>query len=67
MADKLAYNYAEAAETTGYSKDVIRRAVDNNELVARFANTKPVIKASELTRWLDGLPTESRKTTRLPQ
>lgn len=61
---KLAYTYAEAAEATGYSERVIRRAVDACDLVARYANTKPVIEASELERWLQSLPTVAPKDRR---
>lgn len=56
---KLAYNIEEAAEATGYSVDTIRRAIRNHELVARYANSKPVVLVSELTEWLESLPTES--------
>lgn len=55
---KLAYNFAKAAEATGYSVDVIRRAVCNNYLIARYACTKPIILADELVEWLHSLPTE---------
>jgi hypothetical protein len=53
---KLAYTYAEAAEACGYSERVIRRAVDTSDLVPRYANSKPVIEATELERWLRSLP-----------
>lgn len=56
---RLAYSIEEAAEATGYSTDTIRRAIRANDLVARYANTKPVILAGELTDWLAALPTEA--------
>lgn len=56
---KIALNIEEAAEATGYSVDTIRRAIRNNSLTARYANTKPVVLVSELTDWLESLPTES--------
>jgi len=56
---KLAYSIEEAAEAAGYSTDTIRRALRNNDLTARYANTKPVILATELTEWLSSLPTEA--------
>ncbi|MER2134158.1 MAG: hypothetical protein ABS910_05695 [Arthrobacter sp.] len=56
---KLAYNIEEAALATGYSVDTIRKAIRNNEIVTRYANTKPVITATELTDWLDSLPSEA--------
>ena len=55
---KLAYSFEEAAAATGYSIDTIRRAVRNNQLVARYANTKPVITVTELTEWLESLPVD---------
>lgn len=56
---KIALTFEEAAEASGYSVDTIRRAVRNNDLIARHANTKPVILVSELTDWLENLPTEA--------
>jgi hypothetical protein len=56
---KLSYSIEEAAESTGYSTDTIRRAIRNSDLTARYANSKPVILASELADWLGSLPTES--------
>jgi len=55
---KLSYSIDEAAEATGYSTDSIRRAIRNSDLVARYANSKPIILAAELTNWLASLPTE---------
>ena len=54
---KLAYSIAEAAEATGYSHDVIRRAIKSNDLIARYANRKPVIPVGELEAWLNSRPT----------
>lgn len=56
---KVSYSIEEAAEATGYSTDTIRRALRNSDLTARYANTKPVILATELTEWLESLPTEA--------
>lgn len=58
---KLAFNFEEAAEATGYSVDTIRRAVRNSELTARYANSKPVVLVTELNEWLNALPTETPK------
>ena len=58
---KLAFSLAEAAEATGYSIDVIRRAIRKNDLTVRYANSKPVVLATELTEWLESLPTEAAK------
>jgi len=58
MSDKLAYSIDEAAAAVGYSSDTIRRAIRNSELVARYANSKPVVMAAELTAWLESKPTE---------
>lgn len=56
---KIAYSIEEAAEATGYSTYTIRAALKNNDLVARYANTKAVILATELTAWLESLPSEA--------
>jgi len=56
---KRAYSIEEAAEATGYSTDTIRRALRNNDMTARYANSKPVILASELDEWLAALLTEA--------
>lgn len=58
---KVAYSIEEAAEASGYSTDTIRRALRNSDMTARYANSKPVILASELTDWLTALPTEAPK------
>lgn len=57
---KLAYSFEEAAEATGYSVATIRTAVRNHDLIARYANSKPVIRTCELDDWLRSLPTEPR-------
>jgi len=56
---KIAYSIEEAAAAVGYSTDSIRRAIRNNDLVARYANSKPIILASELQEWAESLPTEA--------
>lgn len=56
---KVSYSIEEAAEATGYSTDTIRRALRNNDMTARYANSKPVILAHELHDWLAALPTEA--------
>lgn len=56
---KLAYSIEEAAIAAGYSTDTIRRAIRNSDMTARYANSKPVILATELQDWLETLPTEA--------
>lgn len=58
---KLAFSIAEAAEATGYSSDVIRKAIKDHDLTARYANSKPVVLATELQDWLESRPTEAPK------
>jgi hypothetical protein len=55
---KLAYSIEEAAVATSYSTDTIRRAIRKNDLSVKYANSKPVILASELESWLNALPSE---------
>ncbi|MDQ0849158.1 hypothetical protein QFZ65_001096 [Arthrobacter sp. B3I9] len=57
---KLAFNLEEAAEATGYSTGTLQIAIRRHDLLARYANTKPVILAEELLDWLRSLPTEPR-------
>lgn len=56
---KLAFTFEEAAEATGYSVRTLKRQVADGNLTARYANTKPVILASELNEWLQALPAEA--------
>lgn len=56
---KLAYSIEEAAAATGYSTDSIRKAIRNNDLAVKYANSKPVVLASELEAWLNALPSEA--------
>lgn len=58
---KLSFSIEEAAEATGYSTDTIRRAIRNNDLSVKYANSKPVVLASELEAWLTALPSEAPK------
>lgn len=57
---KLAYNLEEAAAATGYSASTLRIAIRRHDLLARYANTKPIILADELQEWLRSLPTEPK-------
>lgn len=59
---KLAYSISEAAEAIGQSPDTIRRAIARGDLAAKYPNSKPVILASELSDWLDSLPSEAPGT-----
>jgi len=61
---KLAYTVAEAAAACSYSEDTLNRAADRGELVKRYANSKPVILATDLQAWLEQLPTERPETGR---
>jgi hypothetical protein len=56
---KIAFTLDEAAEATGYSRRSIQIAIEQNNLIARYANSKPVIEEDELRRWLKSLPTIS--------
>lgn len=58
-AQKLAYNFDEAAEQSGYSVRTLKQAVADGNLLARYANTKGVIRHADLEEWLDQLPAES--------
>jgi hypothetical protein len=58
-AARIAYTYADAAEATGVSIDVIRRAVRAGDLVPAYPTTRPVLLADDLRDWLRACPSES--------
>lgn len=57
---KLAYSLQEAAAATGYSARTLSIAIRRHDLLARYANSKPIILADELQDWLRSLPTEPK-------
>jgi hypothetical protein len=59
MSTKLAYTFEEAAEQAGYSVRTLKQQVADGNLAARYANTKGVIRHSDLDAWLDKLPAEA--------
>ena len=56
---KLAYTVKEASESTGYSRDIIDRAINSGDLATLDPRVdgKPIrvrtISATELKRWLE--------------
>ena len=58
MIAPVSYSFAGAAAATGYSSDLIRRAVSAGDLVAHYPDvdgrqiTKPVILADDLRAWV---------------
>lgn len=57
-APTISLDFDQAAEATGHSKDVIRRAVNAGELPVRYPTSKPVIRFVDLVAWIDSAPTE---------
>lgn len=57
---RLALTLEESAEACGYSKSTIQVAIERNELVPSYANSKPVVMVTELQRWLESLPSAPR-------
>ena len=56
---KLAYTFEEAAEQSGYSIRTLKQQVADGHLMARYANSKGVIRHDDLATWLDSLPAEA--------
>lgn len=60
----VSYSFTGAAKATGYSEDVIRRAVNAGNLTPRYPEvagrqlTKPVLEHAELMRWVGEGKTE---------
>ncbi|MET4618730.1 hypothetical protein ABIE18_000153 [Arthrobacter sp. 2762] len=57
---KLALTWEEAAEACGYSVRTLKDQVSRGNLLARYANTKGVIRVEDLAQWLDDLPAEPK-------
>ena len=57
MTVVVSYDIADAAAATGYSTDVIRRAIKSGELVAHYPTSKGVITAEDLRAWINQAPT----------
>lgn len=55
---KIAYNFEEAAEMVGYSVRTLKQAVADGNLLARYANTKGIIRHEDLHEWVNGLSAE---------
>lgn len=45
-------------EACGYSVRTLKQAVYDGNLMARYANSKGVIRVEDLSQWLDNLPAE---------
>lgn len=67
MADQISYSVDQAAESTGVSDTVIRRAMRAGDLIARYpvidgeSITKPLIYRADLDEWIRRAPTAPRK------
>lgn len=57
---KLALTFEEATEACGYSVRTLRDQVVKGNLLARYANSKGVIRVEDLAQWLDELPVEPK-------
>ncbi|GAA1420514.1 hypothetical protein [Agrococcus citreus] len=58
---KKAYSVQEAAWSVGAGVTTINEAIRNHYLIATYIgpkNTKPVIRAADLERWLDAQPND---------
>jgi hypothetical protein len=55
---RLAYTFEQAAEQAGYSVRTLKQHVADGKLVARYANSKGVIRHADLDAWLDSLSAE---------
>lgn len=57
-AEPISVDYHGAAEMTGHSVDVIRRAVRAGHLVPRYPTAKPVLLVEDVRAWITSSPTE---------
>lgn len=64
----VSFDYTGAAAATGFSEDVIRRAVNAGDLTVRYPKvagrtlSKPVIAFDELHRWVESGATERSRS-----
>lgn len=56
----VSYSVPGAAAATGYSSSVIHSLVRSFEIPAHYANSKPVILAEDLQKWVQSLPGDPR-------
>jgi excisionase family DNA binding protein len=61
---RLSFTPDEAAESVGVSRTRIFQAIRDHELTARKAGKATIIEPSELTRWLQSLPTKGKQPER---
>jgi hypothetical protein len=57
-APKKAWSLTELPSVLSISETVIREAVDNGDLVRRYASTRGVFYESDVDAWMRSLPTE---------
>lgn len=59
MSQKIAYTFAEASVQSGYSERTLKHHVSEGTLIAKYANSKGIIRHADLEAWIDGLPEEA--------
>lgn len=60
-APQRAYTVQSASKAYDVSTEVIRAHIRNNNLIARYPTSRPIIGADELEAWFNALPTELRR------
>lgn len=58
MSDRIAYTFEDASTQCGYSVRTLKQAVTDGALLARYANSKGIIRHADLYDWVDRLPAE---------
>lgn len=61
MTDRIAYSVQEAAEATGMSVDLIRRAYRSGQLPVHRPTGKVTILRSDLEAWIRSAPSEPER------
>lgn len=56
--ERVSYTVQEAADATGLSADVIRRAFRSGELTVHYRTSRPLILRRDLEAWIESAPTE---------
>lgn len=62
--EQIAVSRREAAALVGLSDMELKRAIDNDEIRAKYRGRKCLVDVADLKAWFDALPSESpRKRT----
>ena len=60
---RIAVSRSDAAELVGLSDMELKRAIDNDEIRAKYRGRKCLVDVADLKAWFDALPSQPPKRT----